>query len=234
MRGATCRGKCGQLGDVNFNPRAPCGARLNAADKPVPKPDFNPRAPCGARRGLVPDMTFAQWISTHAPRAGRDVSLVKNLPAIIADFNPRAPCGARRKAKSRRRSESQNFNPRAPCGARPQRRLTSPAGTTISTHAPRAGRDLFLGILRRRARDFNPRAPCGARPVSADDERNEIKFQPTRPVRGATLTGIADENADMISTHAPRAGRDQVGMPDDGSVINISTHAPRAGRDYKR
>ena len=35
--------------DVNFNPRAPCGARLLLLGFPESRFDFNPRAPCGAR-----------------------------------------------------------------------------------------------------------------------------------------------------------------------------------------
>ena len=56
--------------------------------------DFNPRAPCGARRHGCrygqPDRT----ISTHAPLAGRDKECLRALP-VLEDFNPRAPCGAR-------------------------------------------------------------------------------------------------------------------------------------------
>ena len=194
--------------------------------------DFNPRAPCGARHFAFAFHIKPKIISTHAPRAGRDARTAR-MSRDLRDFNPRAPCGARRCNCSICCCISL-FQP-----TRPVRGATYPLwlksyASAISTHAPRAGRDYLEPQLCRIHHHFNPRAPCGARPVSADDERNEIKFQPTRPVRGATLTGIADENADMISTHAPRAGRDQVGMPDDGSVINISTHAPRAGRDYKR
>ena len=40
---------------TNFNPRAPCGARLVAFGMEVINDDFNPRAPCGARplRGCI-------------------------------------------------------------------------------------------------------------------------------------------------------------------------------------
>ena len=35
---------------INFNPRAPCGARLFAEDEnKLVRINFNPRAPCGAR-----------------------------------------------------------------------------------------------------------------------------------------------------------------------------------------
>ena len=56
-----------------------------------------------------------------------------------------------------------NFNPRAPCGARPP--------------LPRASR--WLGY-------FNPRAPCGARLVPLFRRITTCRFQPTRPLRGAT------------------------------------------------
>ena len=57
---------------------------------------------------------------------------------------------------------------------------------------------------------FNPRAPCGARPPGTRTrERN-----------------------DMISIHAPRAGRDSRPALPGGVVRAISIHAPRAGRDF--
>nr|DAV55628.1 MAG TPA: hypothetical protein [Caudoviricetes sp.] len=55
----------------DFNPRAPCGARLLLSKLYFLLTNFNPRAPCGARR--------------HVRAANRSP----------IDFNPRAPCGAR-------------------------------------------------------------------------------------------------------------------------------------------
>ena len=102
---------------------------------------------------------------------------------------------------------------------------------------------------------FNPRAPCGARLAEVIKGLSAQVFQPTRPLRGAT---VADALLAFllagISTHAPLAGRDP---PDVGGVIKrlrfqptrplrgatayqviyadgakkISTHAPLAGRD---
>ena len=55
----------------SFNPRAPCGARLQRLSPLQNRRSFNPRAPCGARPRRV-------------------------LPcAHGGGFNPRAPCGAR-------------------------------------------------------------------------------------------------------------------------------------------
>ena len=58
----------------------------------------------------------------------------------------------------------ERFNPRAPCGARRERYEGQEVLTMISTHAPLAGRDKY---------DANGRVVLE-------------KFQPTRPLRGAT------------------------------------------------
>ena len=55
-------------------------------------------------------------------------------------------------------------------------------------------------------------------------------FQPTLPVRGATLLVDEIHQNDIISTHAPRAGSDHHSI-DGVKVVFISTHAPRAGSD---
>ena len=78
----------------------------------------------------------------------------------------------------------------------------------ISTHAPLAGRDPFQNSL------------AGAADI----------FQPTRPLRGATMDAKAAADSSLISTHAPLAGRDTNEFGVDSDTI-ISTHAPLAGRD---
>ena len=81
---------------TDFNPRAPCGARLDSARHTCRPYYFNPRAPCGARpvdsafirwmaifqstrpmRGATlrpPHRPRCQFISIHAPHAGRDTA----------------------------------------------------------------------------------------------------------------------------------------------------------------
>ena len=67
----------------------------------------------------------------------------------------------------------------------------------ISIHAPRAGRDTFL----------------------FDKFAVYLKFQSTRPVRGATIYATTTTNyLCNISIHAPRAGRDSK------SIQNYFTH----------
>ena len=100
----------------------------------------------------------------------------------------------------------------------------------ISTHAPLAGRDQMPDIKRLFISNFNPRAPCGARlglaieaakkgifqptrplrgaTVYLDSYYFFVPFQPTRPLRGATLETRQKFDCSFISTHAPLAGRD--------------------------
>ena len=102
----------------------------------------------------------------------------------LQNFNPRAPCGARRSSQ-RDAPLHQYFNPRAPCGARlmqicvllirllfqptrPLRGATTETVhksgfTSISTHAPLAGRDLLLRFLRRHASCISTHAPLAGR-----------------------------------------------------------------------
>ena len=78
----------------------------------------------------------------------------------------------------------------------------------ISTHAPLAGRDRYPRPFLQWRRDFNPRAPCGARPVKVLYGGKYDAFQPTRPLRGATMSSRPILATGKISTHAPLAGRD--------------------------
>ena len=81
-------------------------------------------------------------------------------------------------------------------------------------------------------RNFNPRAPCGARLYSFDITADHVVgFQPTRPLRGATFIDRSRNNTQIISTHAPLAGRDERLPFSPLALTQISTHAPLAGRD---
>ena len=76
---------------------------------------------------------------------------------------------------------------------------------------------------------FNPRSPCGER-RKAQFGDVVIEFQPTLPVRGATVHHLVDGCLMEISTHAPRAGSDETRETARLEHL-ISTHAPRAGSD---
>ena len=78
-------------------------------------------------------------------------------------------------------SLSPYFNPRAPCGARPRR--TKPTSES---------------------KNFNPRAPCGARRSVRDRYHKYSIFQPTRPLRGATVFILHGIDGDTVNFN-PRA-----------------------------
>ena len=123
-----------------------------------------------------------------------------------------APLAGRDRRSTARKASTANFNPRAPCGAR----------------LPRFTR------AARRVTYFNPRAPCGARRASRTAADGLPEFQPTRPLRGATIDRRRTPHAYDISTHAPLAGRDDHRKVACGALYGISTHAPLAGRDFYR
>ena len=123
------------------------------------------------------------------------------------------------------------FQPTRPLRGATEKQKKEMYLSSISTHAPLAGRDEGRGLCPRGRRDFNPRAPCGARqegfctktkPISISTHAplagrdlmvgvvfSSMIFQPTRPLRGATIAGLVHRlRAFDISTHAPLAGRD--------------------------
>ena len=80
---------------TDFNPRAPCGARLDSARHTCRPYYFNPRAPCGAR---PVDSAFIRWMAifqSTRPMRGATLTALPNV-RWRHNFNPRAPCGARR------------------------------------------------------------------------------------------------------------------------------------------
>ena len=101
---------------IDFNPRAPCGARRIQDQVPIVFRNFNPRAPCGAR----PAFTFN---STEA-----------------INFNPRAPCGARLSLPCLSYPRAGFQSTRPVWGATAVSKLCDYA-EQISIHAPRVGRD---------------------------------------------------------------------------------------------
>ena len=118
---------------------------------------------------------------------------------------------------------------------RPVRGATHVAGlfstpTTVSIHAPRAGRDQHFRLMVLLSRCFNPRAPCGARHSAHKSPSPFSQFQSTRPVRGATFSRHDFCATEEVSIHAPRAGRDcRLGMRRAFSV-GFNPRAPCGAR----
>ena len=56
--------------------------------------NFNPRSPCGERLNQIAEIYRALGISIHAPHAGSDATSSKTSNTS-PNFNPRSPCGER-------------------------------------------------------------------------------------------------------------------------------------------
>ena len=163
-------------------------------------------------RGATSDVVMEKalpYVSIHAPRVGRDTCRMLGF------------------------ASSTGFNPRAPCGARPHARCLSVGKAGVSIHAPHAGRDRGIPRSSVQSWRFNPRAPCGARRVIVCHVLSFLKFQSTRPMRGATSIRQHIHKSVCVSIHAPHAGRDLGGkLQWDGKSVSI--HAPHAGRDHQK
>ena len=130
--------------DVNFNPRAPCGARrLFCFVSCRLGSYFNPRAPCGARPALLLFVALGIYISTHAPLAGRDMNSPDPLRGH-GEFQPTRPLRGATFGAVLHLAWHIIFQPTRPlrgatCDIQP-----CSGGHPISTHAPLAGRDFFV------------------------------------------------------------------------------------------
>ena len=133
-----------------FNPRAPCGARPNLFVKVHSLRHFNPRAPCGARQSTRKATRAARIFQPTRPLRGATLGRFAVLPRN-AVFQPTRPL------RGATMAEQWDGDIRE-----------------ISTHAPLAGRDLRVFIVKPKKRNFNPRAPCGARRARGENGRRSL------------------------------------------------------------
>ena len=145
-------------------------------------------------------------------------------------FNPRAPCGARHACIIRKMGNTLFQSTRPLRGATMSIQYGS-LYVDISIHAPLAGRDVFSGGKSVHAIVFQSTRPLrGATAKRAFRSGAIGLFQSTRPLRGATVLGDQRNGNNLISIHAPLAGRD-LKRPYVRCRQGISIHAPLAGRD---
>ena len=125
--------------DHNFNPRAPCGARRHFLFFGMDRNDFNPRAPCGARHHGRGQAAAGRFISIHAPHAGRDDD--KTSQCGYRDISIHAPHAGRDTCHGRSRRTNIEFQSTRPMRGATCEEQDHPRDTQISIHAPHAGRD---------------------------------------------------------------------------------------------
>ena len=102
---------------VCFNPRAPCGARLQLVHKHPGGHSVSIHAPRAGRDPGPADVSATFLVSIHAPRAGRD-QLIKCHCFFLSKFQSTRPVRGATRSSARVSSLPTSFNPRAPCGAR--------------------------------------------------------------------------------------------------------------------
>ena len=230
MRGATMPWTVFSLWWMNFNPRAPCGARRwRRASEHIFSGYFNPRAPCGARPG-------AMW-----------------RRADNGYFNPRAPCGARlvpggycaehQPFQSTRPMRGATrlglcvigkifyFNPRAPCGARPFRGKTDKEVWEFQSTRPMRGATATGSFLIPSRSNFNPRAPCGARPQLFHSFPSSQRISIHAPHAGRDFSCFSQSGEKTNFNPRAPCGARQAPACHVGGLLGISIHAPHAGRD---
>ena len=173
VRGATARASSFRSPRPDFNPRK----------RRPGQGDFNPRAPCGARLLIVSSRAILDAISIHAPRVGRDSYIARRRGwRRISIHAPRVGRDSQRDTAEQPRAISihaprvgrdwdskkgqwiSKISIHAPRVGRDAYTCPiCPVCGEISIHAPRVGRDARAPCRRTVPRDFNPRAPCGAR-----------------------------------------------------------------------
>ena len=178
----------GTIIHLRFNPRAPCGARLNLHLPRCFACKFQSTRPMRGATVRVRDCRLLDGVSIHAPHAGRDNSSY-SLEISLALFQSTRPMrGATTICRVHRRKPSVSIH--APRVGRDVEYVYNKYKGEVSIHAPRVGRDLFERLPELLRHGFNPRAPCGARHVA----------YVARSLRGT------------VSIHAPRVGRDSSGL----------------------
>ena len=136
-------------------------------------------------------------ISTHAPLAGRDVTLRYAVRGFFISTHLRkarpaghisthAPLAGRDRKTSASWKARSDFNPRAPCGAR------QPDLCTVSVRSIFQPTRPLRGATNKRcynteSRNISTHAPLAGRDqVTVGEMFGILGFQPTRPLRGAT------------------------------------------------
>ena len=145
-----------------FNPRAPCGARHPRWGQKSWCSRFQSTRPVWGATTTYNGAAYAAGISIHAPRVGRDSSVVF-FGSNFAIFQSTRPVWGATTRWRRSRASGPDFNPRAPCGARP-----TVCGPHWIAHAFQSTRPVW-GATRKYAA-----------------QRRWQAFQSTRPVWGAT------------------------------------------------
>ena len=217
--------------------------------------DFNPRAPCGAR---LPGRLRGRregGISIHAPHAGRDISVTRTaihgllfqstrpmrgatkVGAItnpVRDISIHAPHAGRDVPAPCIFSQHSGFQSTRPIRGATHLRYVLLATASISIHAPHTGRDSTILMISSSTAAFQSTRPIrGATAEKALEAMENEYFNPRAPY-GARHIGHHSSNdlAQHFNPRAPYGARLQRQIPRP-KRFSISIHAPHTGRDVQ-
>ena len=207
LRGATRRQRCCGVWDFRFNPRSPCGERLDQVWPEYPRLfGFQPTLPLrGATVVETKVKTHRSFQPTLPLRGATPEARHDMLPVL---FQPTLPLrGATRHAGLD--PAHPQVSTHAPlAGSDRREKFKLPDKIRVSTHAPLAGSDLPYPRREGAVFGFQPTLPLRGATYVRRGFTSAPMFQPTLPLRGATpLTALRILNT-LVSTHAPLAGSD--------------------------
>ena len=149
----------------------------------------------------------AEFQSTRPMRGATPMAIHRSLPMPFQSTRPARGATCRRQLCPGRQ---RHFNPRAPRGARPHRPGLPAVHDVFQSTRPMRGATYNGNQTMLPDSHFNPRAPCGAR-----------LFPPVR----------AGHN-DIISIHAPHAGRDILSLRHKGMPVIFQSTRPMRGATH--
>ncbi len=124
---------------------------------------FNPRTPCGVRLDKPTDAQKTAYVSIHALRVECD-GRRRTKPRREKSFNPRTPCGVRLYDEVTRAAQ-EVFQSTHSVWSATHADAAIHADYCVSIHALRVECDWAAGCAASRSSGFNPRTPCGVRRV---------------------------------------------------------------------
>ena len=190
---------------VNFNPRAPRGARPVAVLQRLETLVFQSTRPTRGATQRVRDIDSPEEISIHAPHAGRDQK--RRGECRRHDISIHAPHAGRDQWAAPTLTSTAHFNPRAPRGARRLYGFKLTPGAEFQSTRPTRGATI-AGERRLRACKFQSTRPTRGATSPGSSSSVFLTFQSTRPTRGATDQEKKEVTPnDDFNPRAPRGAR---------------------------
>ena len=228
---AGCDGNiiCEPSGNTNFNPRTPCGVRLQSYLPVSRRSVFQSAHPMRGATAKTNASGVATFISIRAPHAGCDQGAVRQYQKRYY-FNPRTPCGVRPFRLSNARAK-RTFQSAHPMRGATQRIIGRAYGRQISIRAPHAGCDTDGRRISCSAAAFQSAHPMrGATRSTSTITITAHLFQSAHPMRGATARCSGQSSSDFyFNPRTPCGVRRRLDVR--APIVAISIRAPHAGCD---